>query len=48
MVFDVTPLEGDSHSRAFDDVDSVMGMIERRLATGQQLEDPKRVAVVAQ
>jgi esterase/lipase superfamily enzyme len=49
MVFDVTHLEGDPHSRAFDDVDSVMGMIERRLATGQQLEeDPKRVAVVAQ
>ena len=49
MVFDVTHLEGDPHTRAFDDVDSVMGMIERRLATGQQLEeDPKRVAVVAQ
>ena len=49
MVFDVTHLEGDPHTRAFDDVDSVMGMIERRLATGQQLEeDPERVAVVAQ
>lgn len=51
LVFDVTHLEGDDpHSRAFDDVRSVMGMIERRLATGQQLEedDPKRVAVVAQ
>ena len=49
MVFDITHLEGDPHSRAFDDVDSVMGMIERRLATGQQLEeDPKRMAVVAQ
>jgi esterase/lipase superfamily enzyme len=49
MVFDVTHLEGDPHSRAFDDIDSVMGMIERRLAAGQQLEeDPKRVAVVAQ
>jgi esterase/lipase superfamily enzyme len=49
MVFDVSHLEGDPHSRAFDDVDSVMGMIERRLATGQQLEeDPKRMAAVAQ
>ena len=49
MVFDVTHLEGDPHSRAFDDVDSVMGMIERRLATGQQLdEDRARVAGVAQ
>jgi esterase/lipase superfamily enzyme len=49
MVFDITHLEGKPHSRAFNDVDSVMGMIERRLATGQQLEeDPKRVAVVAQ
>ena len=49
MVFDVTHLEGDPHSRAFDDVDSVMGMIERRLATGQQLdEDRARVAAVAQ
>ena len=49
LVFDVTHLEGDPHSRAFDDIDSVMGMIERRLAAGQELEeDPKRVAVVAQ
>ena len=49
LVFDVTHLEGNPHSRAFDDVRSVMGMIERRLAAGQQLEeDPKRVAVVAQ
>ena len=49
LVFDITHLGGDPHSRAFDDVRSVMGMIERRLAAGQQLEeDPKRVAVVAQ
>jgi hypothetical protein len=42
-------LEGDPHSKAFDDVDSVMGMIERRLAAGQQLEeDPKRIANLAQ
>jgi esterase/lipase superfamily enzyme len=49
MVFDVTHLEGKPHSRAFEDVNSVMGMIERRLAAGQQLEeDPKRVAVVTE
>jgi esterase/lipase superfamily enzyme len=38
-VFDLTHLGGDSHSRAFDEVTSVMGMIERRLAQGQQLAD---------
>jgi esterase/lipase superfamily enzyme len=50
LVFDVSHLEGDDpHSRAFDSVKSVMGMIERRLAAGQQLDDDaKRVAVVAQ
>jgi esterase/lipase superfamily enzyme len=43
VLFDLTHLEGDPHSRAFDDVQSVMGMIERRLAQGQQLdEDPSR------
>ena len=48
MVFDVTHLEGDPHTRTFDDVDSVTGMIEHRLATGQQLdEDRARVAAVA-
>lgn len=49
LVFDITHLEGDPHSRAFDDVRSVMGMIERRLATGQQLdEDPKRTVATIQ
>jgi esterase/lipase superfamily enzyme len=49
LVFDVSHLEGDAHSRTFDDVQSVMGMIKRRLAAGQHLdEDSKRVAVVAQ
>jgi esterase/lipase superfamily enzyme len=49
LIFDVSHPEGDPHSRAFDDVRSVMGMIERRLAAGQQLEeDSKRVSVVAQ
>ena len=40
MVFDLTHLQGDAHSRAFEDVTSVMGMIHQRLATGQQLTDP--------
>jgi esterase/lipase superfamily enzyme len=40
MVFDLTHLQGDAHSRAFEDVTSVMGMIHQRLATGQQLADP--------
>ena len=45
LVFDLTHLEGDAHSRAFDDVTTVMGMIERRLAAGQQLaEDASRGA----
>jgi esterase/lipase superfamily enzyme len=39
LVFDLTHLESDAHSRAFDDVTSVMGMIERRLAAGQQLAE---------
>ena len=43
LVFDLTHLQGESHSRAFDKVTSVMGMIERRLAGGQQLaEDTSR------
>jgi len=45
IVFDLTHLEGDAHSRAFDEVGTVMGMIERRLAAGQQLaEDSSRGA----
>jgi esterase/lipase superfamily enzyme len=49
VVLDLTHLGGDSHSRAFDDVQSVMGMIERRLAQGQQLdEDPSRTIVAIQ
>jgi esterase/lipase superfamily enzyme len=46
LVFDLTHLGGDnSHSRAFDEVSSVMGMLERRLAQGQQLgEDASRTA----
>jgi len=41
MVFDLTHLQGNAHSRAFEDVTSVMGMIERRLAEGQQLADSR-------
>ena len=45
IVFDLTHLQGDAHSRAFDEVGTVMGMIERRLAAGQQLaEDSSRGA----
>ncbi|MCG2626948.1 alpha/beta fold hydrolase [Bradyrhizobium sp. WYCCWR 13023] len=46
LVFDLTHLGGDdSHSRAFGEVGSVMGMIKQRLAQGQQLgEDPSRTA----
>jgi len=39
LVFDLTNLQGNAHSRAFEDVTSVMGMIQRRLAEGQQLSD---------
>jgi esterase/lipase superfamily enzyme len=41
MVFDLTHLQGNAHSRAFEDVTSVMGMIERRLAEGQQMTDSR-------
>jgi esterase/lipase superfamily enzyme len=40
IVFDLTHLKGNAHSRAFDDITSVMGMIKERLAAGQQLTDP--------
>jgi esterase/lipase superfamily enzyme len=39
MVFDLTSLRGGAHSRAFEKVTSVMGMIEQRLAEGQQMSD---------
>jgi esterase/lipase superfamily enzyme len=44
LAFDLTRLKGDdAHSRAFDEVSTVMGMLERRLAQGQQLgEDVSR------
>jgi esterase/lipase superfamily enzyme len=37
LVFDLTNLQGGAHSRAFEDITSVMGMIKQRLAAGQQL-----------
>jgi esterase/lipase superfamily enzyme len=37
MVFDLSNLNGEAHSRAFEDITSVMGMIKQRLAAGQQL-----------
>ena len=39
LVFDLTDLRGGAHSRAFEKVTSVMGMIEERLAEGQQMTD---------
>ena len=46
MVLDLSHLDGDAHSRAFDEVTSVMGMIERR-AAGQRLAEDTRVAADA-
>lgn len=48
LVFDLTHLKGKSHSRAFGEVTSVMAMIERRFAEGQQLaEDTSRLGNAA-
>jgi esterase/lipase superfamily enzyme len=47
VVFDLTHLGGDPHTRAFDEVHSVMGMIERRLAQGQQLDEDTSRTVAA-
>ena len=47
LVFDLTGLRGNAHSRAFDDVTSVMGMIEQRLAQGQPMTDEKSTRVDA-
>jgi hypothetical protein len=44
LAFDLTHLQGNAHSRAFEDITSVMGMIERRLAAGQQLASSSEVA----
>jgi esterase/lipase superfamily enzyme len=48
-VFDLTALQGAPHSRAFEDVTSVMEMIEARLAGGQQMtEDRPALADIRQ
>lgn len=47
LAFDLTHLEGNAHSRAFDDVTTVMGMIERRLAEGQQFADAQTASAAA-
>ena len=43
MVFDLTTLKssggGSAHSRAFDEVTSVTGMLQRRLSEGQKISD---------
>lgn len=41
LVFDLTGLRGNAHSRAFENVTSVMGMIEARLTEGQQMTDAR-------
>lgn len=47
IVLDLTHLGGDPHSRAFDEVHSVMRMIERRLAQGQQLDEDASRTIAA-
>lgn len=42
LVFDLTGMRGYAHSRAFEDVTSVMGMIEARLAQGQQMTEVRQ------
>jgi esterase/lipase superfamily enzyme len=37
MMFGLTGLRGRAHARAFEEVTSVVGMIERRLTEGQQM-----------
>jgi esterase/lipase superfamily enzyme len=48
LVFDLTGLRGNAHSRAFDEVTSVMGMIETRLAQGQQIDGKSALSNEAQ
>jgi esterase/lipase superfamily enzyme len=47
-VYDLTGLKkaGDNaHDRAFEDVTSVVGMIEQRLRDGQQMSDSKSISM---
>jgi len=49
LVFDLTGHGGVAHSRAFEKVTSVMGMIEQRLAEGQQMtEDGAKLEAASQ
>jgi esterase/lipase superfamily enzyme len=47
LAFDLTNLKGNPHSRAFDDVQTVMGLIEQRFAQGQSLTGPRQEAITA-
>ena len=47
MVFDLSNLNGEAHSRAFEDITSVMGMIKQRLAAGQQLSSSGALSAAA-
>jgi esterase/lipase superfamily enzyme len=47
MVFDLTHLQGGAHSRAFESVTSVMGMIGQRLAAGQKMTDDSSNPIAA-
>jgi len=47
MVFDLSHLDGEAHSRAFEDITSVMGMIKQRLAAGQQLSSSGALSAAA-
>jgi esterase/lipase superfamily enzyme len=47
MVFDLTHLNGGAHSRAFESVTSVMGMIGERLAEGQKMTDDSPSPIAA-
>jgi len=44
LVFDLTGLRGGAHSRAFEEVTSVMGLIEQRLAQGQPMTEDASTA----
>jgi esterase/lipase superfamily enzyme len=48
IAFDLTHLQGGAHSRAFENANSVMGMIEERLAEGQHMTDgdPNPIAAI--
>jgi hypothetical protein len=43
-VFDLAHLSGNAHWRAFQDIRSVIGMIEQHLAAGQQVSHPEALS----